>query len=101
LTAAAHHAVAGPEAALDAARAVLDAAAGVEVDYLELRDAGLGPLPHSGSARLLVAARLGTTRLLDNVAIEIRASAGTDGHPVGLDGHGAEPLRNLESPWRK
>jgi pantoate--beta-alanine ligase len=96
LTAAAHAASAGPEAALDAARAVLDAARGVAVDYLELRDAGLGPLRPNASARLLVAAGLGTTRLLDNIAIEIGAFAGTDGHPVGLDGNGT----TLESSWR-
>lgn len=80
------------QAALDAARAVLDAAPGVAVDYLELRDIGLGPMPLNGSGRLLVAARLGTTRLLDNIAIEIGTFAGTD-RP---DGYRAI----LESHWR-
>lgn len=92
LTAAAHAATAGAQAALDAARAVLDAAPGVAVDYLELRDIGLGPMPLNGSGRLLVAARLGTTRLLDNIAIEIGTFAGTD-RP---DGYRAI----LESHWR-
>ncbi|WP_174237124.1 pantoate--beta-alanine ligase [Mycobacterium basiliense] len=71
LTAGAHAATAGVQAALDAARAVLDDAPGVAVDYLELRDAGLGPVQGNGSGRLLVAARVGSTRLLDNVEIQI------------------------------
>jgi len=47
-------------------------AAGFEsVDYLELRDARtLAPLDRlEGEARLLVAARLGTTRLIDNIGV--------------------------------
>ena len=35
----------GAQAALDAARAVLDAVPAIAVDYLELRDAELGPVP--------------------------------------------------------
>ncbi len=92
LTAGAHAAPAGAAAALDAARAVLDAVPGVVVDYLELRDAGLGPLPRNGSARLLVAARLGTTRLLDNIAIQIGTFAGTGA--AGADGQYESPGRN-------
>jgi pantoate--beta-alanine ligase len=45
--------------------------AGLSVDYLELRDPALGPPPVSGPARLLVAARLGTTRLIDNTLVEL------------------------------
>ena len=44
LLAGAHAAPAGPRAALDAARAVLAAVPEIEVDYLELRGADLGPL---------------------------------------------------------
>jgi pantoate--beta-alanine ligase len=59
----------GPDAVLKAARAVLDAEPGVRLDYLELRAADLGPAPVRGAARLLVAARVGPTRLIDNVAV--------------------------------
>lgn len=63
---------AGPAAAvLAAAGKVLAAAEGVDVEYLELRDPQLGPVPVSGPARLLVAARVGSVRLIDNVAVEL------------------------------
>jgi pantoate--beta-alanine ligase len=85
----------GAAAALDAARAVLDEVPAIEVDYLELRGLALQPTPPSGPARMVVAARLGTTRLLDNIAVDIGATAGTDGQPpAGLDVHHELPWRN-------
>ncbi|MFL6161560.1 MAG: pantoate--beta-alanine ligase [Jatrophihabitantaceae bacterium] len=69
--AAGRAAATSPAAALAAARAVLDQATGVQVEYLALRDPQLGPAPSHGAARLLVAARLGSVRLIDNTAVEL------------------------------
>ncbi|BCO33968.1 pantoate--beta-alanine ligase [Mycobacterium heckeshornense] len=84
---------ASADAAVDAARAVLDAVPGIEVDYVQVRDPALGPAPTCGPARLLVAARLGKTRLLDNIAIEIGTLTG---------GNNQVPADDLvsESRWR-
>ncbi|MFM9378740.1 pantoate--beta-alanine ligase [Gordonia sp. VNK21] len=71
LVAGSHAATGGRDAILAAARAVLDTAPEIEVDYLELRDRGLGDPPEEGDGRLLLAARLGSTRLIDNVGVYI------------------------------
>lgn len=71
LVAGAHAAAGGAESILAAARSVFEAAPGVEVDYLELRGVDLGPAPERGDGRLLVAARVGTTRLIDNVGVAV------------------------------
>ncbi len=58
----------GPAAVLAAAR---EEARELKLDYLELRDPALGPPPAQGPARLLIAARVGSTRLIDNRPIEL------------------------------
>jgi pantoate--beta-alanine ligase len=96
LLAGTHAASGGADAALQAARAVLSEVPALEVDYLQVRDPGLGPVPLHGSARLLVAARLGAIRLLDNVAIEISTTVGVDGRePAVTTGN-----QTLGSHWR-
>lgn len=81
----------GPAAVLDAARAVLEEVPAIDVDYLELRDTWLRPAPVSGAARLLVAGRLGRTRLLDNIGVDLPG-----GEPA-FDAMGEE---HHEMSWR-
>ncbi|MFI7542983.1 pantoate--beta-alanine ligase [Actinoplanes sp. NPDC049599] len=54
---------------LEAAGKILADEPGIQVDYLALTDPLLGPAPTDGPARLLVAAKVGTTRLIDNVPV--------------------------------
>jgi pantoate--beta-alanine ligase len=61
----------GADAVLAAARGVLATEPTLLQDYLELTDTDLGPAPAVGPARLLVAVRAGTTRLLDNAPVDL------------------------------
>ncbi len=75
----------GVEAAADAARTELRSAHGVNLDYFEIRAADLSELPDDAppqtEARALIAARVGTTRLIDNLDLTLGSTAtaaGTD-----------------------
>ncbi|MBM7082108.1 pantoate--beta-alanine ligase [Micromonospora humidisoli] len=56
---------------LSAANRALGGTAGVRLDYLVLTDPDLEPGPVTGPARLLIAAWVGGTRLIDNLAIDL------------------------------
>ncbi len=82
LRAARAHGAGGADAALAAAAAELEADR-VEPDYLEIRTPDLGPLDRGArgpvEARILVAARVGTTRLIDNLPLTLG-----DGDPADV-----------------
>jgi pantoate--beta-alanine ligase len=66
----------GPDAVRTAARTVLEKEDGLALDYLALIDPGdfTEAAPgHTGPAVLAVAARVGTTRLIDNIPLEFGA----------------------------
>lgn len=71
---------AGAPAVLATAAGILNTARGVEVDYLALVDPATVedvPADRTGPALLLVAARVGTTRLIDNQAVDVVAAPET------------------------
>ncbi len=89
LAAGAAAAAAGPDAVLEAARRELAHAGGaLTVDYLALVERGTyGPVrddAFEGAAVLAIAARLGRTRLIDNVPVQIGTSQ------LGMAEHAAD-----------
>ena len=68
----------GADAVLAAARAVLHAQPALAMDYLALVDPGTFGPAETGSALLVAAARAGTTRLIDNVALVLPAEGAGD-----------------------
>lgn len=75
LTAAAEAAARGADAVLDVARSVLGADPGVRLDYVELVDPDTFRPGRHGPALLLVAAFVGTTRLIDNLMVRLPDAA--------------------------
>lgn len=56
---------------VSAVQAFLDDHAGLVTDYAVVTDPALGAPPEQGEARLLLAVRVGSTRLLDNAALHL------------------------------
>ncbi|GAA1730438.1 pantoate--beta-alanine ligase [Isoptericola hypogeus] len=82
----------GARAALATASGILNGAPGVVVDYLALVDPATVeavPADHRGPALLLVAARVGTTRLIDNQAVDVVAAPEGSGTPDDAAGQEA------------
>ena len=60
-----------PQSAIEAGMRVLEREPGIALDYLVVTDPELGPAPLQGEARVLLAAKVGTTRLLDNQPMQV------------------------------
>ncbi|WP_067437702.1 pantoate--beta-alanine ligase [Nocardioides jensenii] len=79
-----HNAAHGVDSALAAARAELRSSEGVDLDYLVVTGTDLGPAPDHGEARVLIAARVGATRLIDNMPLHLGTTrlGATDPEPT-------------------
>jgi pantoate--beta-alanine ligase len=101
LAAGEHAASGGTAAVLDAAGAVLSAVPAVDVDYLQVRGLDLGPAPLDGPGRLLIAARVGATRLIDNAAVTLGFPIDADVASVGSDGYQVSTRQFSEARRRR
>jgi pantoate--beta-alanine ligase len=68
----------GADAVEAAARAVLSGADGLALDYAVVTAPDLGPAPDTGEARLLLAAKVGATRLIDNSPVKLSRASRTE-----------------------
>jgi pantoate--beta-alanine ligase len=68
----------GPAALAAAHRAFEEGTSGAKLDYLVLTDPQLGPAPTHGAARLLIAAWVGGTRLIDNAPVQLAEVVAAD-----------------------
>ncbi len=89
LRAARQRAAYGLPAARWAAMHELQGEPGLELDYLALTSPDLGEAPETGEGRILVAARVGTTRLIDNMAITFDRITPDRRHPAGTAAAGS------------
>jgi pantoate--beta-alanine ligase len=98
LRAAQESAAYGAASALAAARAELRAAQGVDLDYLVVTDPGLGELPADvppgTEGRVLIAARVGSTRLIDNMPLWLNRERGEPGSTRPTD----TPAKPVDAP---
>lgn len=87
----------GVDAAYAAARSVLRQSHGVDLDYLTITTPDLGPLPEvvaaGTEARILITARVGGTRLLDNMPLLLGASPAEPAEQSHLSPHQTSHLQ--------
>ncbi|PVG82468.1 pantoate--beta-alanine ligase [Nocardioides gansuensis] len=89
----------GVPAARWAAMSVLKAEPGLELDYLALTSPDLGEAPETGEGRILVAARVGTTRLIDNMPITFeKVPSAREASPTGRERREADLSEPVGGP---